>query len=139
MSSEQAALMQQAEAEKLTLLVADNKTGYFGVAHQPPDGDHTYFFHVPSGMSTWTRPRYPSPSELATIKQKVSAADPAHVWECCREDGTLFYYNPFTGASQWTHPGPDAVVTFVDSSDDKDEAPGAPDDADSAASPLSGA
>ena len=103
------------------------------------DGDHTYFFHVPSGMSTWTRPRYPSPSELATIKQKVSAADPAHVWECCREDGTLFYYNPFTGASQWTHPGPDAVVTFVDSSDDKDEAPGAPDDADSAASPLSGA
>ena len=35
MSSEQAALMQQAEAEKPTLLVADNKTGYFGVAHQP--------------------------------------------------------------------------------------------------------
>ena len=28
-------LMQQAEAEDLTLLVADNRTGYFGVAHQP--------------------------------------------------------------------------------------------------------
>eukprot|EP00964_Phaeocystis_antarctica_P153423 scaffold121697_cov57-Phaeocystis_antarctica.AAC.1 len=27
--------MQQAEAEDLTLLVADNRTGYFGVAHQP--------------------------------------------------------------------------------------------------------
>ena len=26
---------QQAQAERLTLLVADNKTGYFGVAHQP--------------------------------------------------------------------------------------------------------
>ena len=25
---------QQAQAEKLTLLVADNSTGYFGVAHQ---------------------------------------------------------------------------------------------------------
>ena len=35
MSSEQAALVQQAEAENLTLLMADNKTGYFGVAHQP--------------------------------------------------------------------------------------------------------
>ena len=35
MKSEQAALVQQAEAENLTLLMADNKTGYFGVAHQP--------------------------------------------------------------------------------------------------------
>ena len=26
---------QQAQAENLTLLVAENKTGYFGVAHQP--------------------------------------------------------------------------------------------------------
>ena len=26
---------QQAEAERLTLLVAENKTGYFGVVHQP--------------------------------------------------------------------------------------------------------
>ena len=29
---------QQAEAEGLTLLEADNKTGYFGVTHHP---DHT--------------------------------------------------------------------------------------------------
>ena len=34
MLSDRAAL-QRAEAENLTLLVADNKTGYFGVAHQP--------------------------------------------------------------------------------------------------------
>ena len=26
---------QQAQAEKLTLLVADNRTGYFGVHHKP--------------------------------------------------------------------------------------------------------
>ena len=28
-------MRQQAQAERLTLLVADNKTGYFGVTHQP--------------------------------------------------------------------------------------------------------
>ena len=33
MTSEEAA--QQAQAERLTLLVADNKAGYFGVVHQP--------------------------------------------------------------------------------------------------------
>ena len=33
MRSEEA--RQQAEAERLTLLVAENTTGYFGVTHQP--------------------------------------------------------------------------------------------------------
>ena len=81
-------------------------------------------------MSTWTRPRYPTPEELEEIQRKVRTADPASVWECCREDGTLFYYNPFTGMSQWTHPGEDAVITFVsnDSDDEGDDeaAPGPP-------------
>ena len=91
------------------------------------DGENKYYFLLPSGMSTWTRPKYPSPEELEEIQRKVRTADPALVWECCREDGTLFYYNPFTGMSQWTHPGEDAVITFVSNdSDDDDEAPGAP-------------
>ena len=86
-------------------------------------------------MSTWTRPRYPTPEELEEIQRKVRTADPAMVWECCREDGTLFYYNPFTGMSQWTHPGEDAVITFVDAhSDDEadDEEPGPPPEYDGA-------
>ena len=89
----------------------------------------SHYFHVPSGMSTWTRPRYPTPEELEEIQRKVRTADPATGLGVLQGGRTLFYYNPFTGMSQWTHAGDDAVITFVDAhSDDEadDEEPGPP-------------
>ena len=46
MRSEEA--RQQAQAERLTLLVADNKAGYFGVTHQP-GRPNTYMERVTRG------------------------------------------------------------------------------------------
>ena len=76
----------------------------------------TYWYHVPTGESSWTRPKYPSEEELAEMAQTAADADPDDVWEAVRDEATgqLFFYNVATGLSQWTPPPPPAVVTYPD-------------------------
>lgn len=81
------------------------------------EGDYTFYYHVPTGTSTWVRPKFPSPEELKLMQEANEMARPAGVhvdeWEAHRdENGQMYFYNVDTGMSQWTHPGTNAIVKF---------------------------
>ena len=80
------------------------------------EGRYTFYFHVPTGTSSWQRPKYPKPEELKLMAEanEQKPANDADEWEAHRDEGSgqMYFYNVSTGMSQWSHPGKSAFVKF---------------------------
>jgi len=70
--------------------------------HQDEKGD-PYFFHEPTGRSSWTRPC----KKLAALSTKPSPSSnmlPEEWEEHYDDDGTPYFYNTITSQRSWTRP-----------------------------------